>query len=128
MNRRELLQRITMSSLVSVIPFSSAVADRTRLKNARSLTNAGLDVPAVELIRSNCRLMAASPLRSSFRKGRLSSTSVDPGRVFENVMWFSVFPTVETLSGQALAGLLVFGSYLTAQPFAGLKGANPTNQ
>jgi len=43
-------------------------------------------------------------------------------------LWFSVFPTVETLSAQALAGLLVFGSYLTAQPFAGLKGANPTNQ
>jgi high-affinity iron transporter len=39
-------------------------------------------------------------------------------------LWFSAFPTVETLSAQALAGLLVFGSYLTAQPFAGLKGAN----
>jgi hypothetical protein len=49
MNRRELLQRTTMFSLVSAIPFSSAVADRTRLENARSLTNAGLDVPAVEL-------------------------------------------------------------------------------
>ena len=43
-------------------------------------------------------------------------------------LWFSVFPTVETLTAQALAGLLVFGSYLTAQPFAGLKGANRTNQ
>jgi high-affinity iron transporter len=43
-------------------------------------------------------------------------------------LWFSVFPTVETLSAQALAGLLVFGSYFTAQPFAGLKGANPANQ
>ena len=43
-------------------------------------------------------------------------------------IWLSVFPTVETLSAQALAGLLVFGSYFTAQPFAGLKGANPTNQ
>ena len=39
-------------------------------------------------------------------------------------LWFSVFPTVETLSAQTLAGLLVFGSYLTAQPFAGLKGVN----
>jgi hypothetical protein len=39
-------------------------------------------------------------------------------------LWFSVFPTVETLSAQALAGLLVFGSYITAQPFAGFKGAN----
>ena len=29
---------------------------------------------------------------------------------------------------QALAGLLVFGSYLAAQPFAELIGANPTNQ
>ena len=43
-------------------------------------------------------------------------------------LWFSVFPTVETLSAQVLAGLLVFGSYLTAQPLAGLKGANRTNQ
>jgi high-affinity iron transporter len=33
-------------------------------------------------------------------------------------LWFSVFPTVETLSAQALAGLLVFGSYITARPFA----------
>lgn len=33
-------------------------------------------------------------------------------------LWFSIFPTVETLSAQALAGLLVFGSYFTAQPFA----------
>lgn len=36
-------------------------------------------------------------------------------------LWFSIFPTVETLSAQALAGLLVFGSYLTAQPFARFK-------
>jgi hypothetical protein len=32
-----------------------------------------------------------------------------------------VFPTVETPSAQALAGLLVFGSYFTAQPLAGFK-------
>jgi high-affinity iron transporter len=37
-------------------------------------------------------------------------------------LWLSVFPTVETLSAQALAALLLFGSYITAQPFAGLKG------
>jgi hypothetical protein len=37
-------------------------------------------------------------------------------------LWFSVFPTVETLSAQALAGVLVFGSYIAAQPFARLKG------
>jgi high-affinity iron transporter len=36
-------------------------------------------------------------------------------------LWFSIFPTVETLSAQALAGLLVFGSYLSTQPFASLK-------
>lgn len=36
-------------------------------------------------------------------------------------LWFSVFPTVEALSAQALAGVLVFGSYLAAQPFAGFK-------
>lgn len=32
-------------------------------------------------------------------------------------IWLSVFPTVETLSAQALAGILVFGSYFTAQSF-----------
>ena len=37
-------------------------------------------------------------------------------------VWFSVFPTVETLTAQALAGLLVFGSYITAQPLARFKG------
>jgi high-affinity iron transporter len=31
-------------------------------------------------------------------------------------LWFSVFPTVETLSAQAIAGLLVLGSYIVAQP------------
>jgi high-affinity iron transporter len=30
-------------------------------------------------------------------------------------LWFSVFPTVETLIAQVLAGLVVFGSYLTAR-------------
>jgi high-affinity iron transporter len=30
-------------------------------------------------------------------------------------LWFSIFPTVETLSAQALAGLLVAGSYFVAQ-------------
>ena len=34
-------------------------------------------------------------------------------------LWFSVFPTVETLSAQALAGALVFGSYFTARSFPG---------
>jgi high-affinity iron transporter len=31
-------------------------------------------------------------------------------------LWFSIFPTVETLSAQAFAGLLVAGSYFVAQP------------
>ncbi len=31
-------------------------------------------------------------------------------------LWFSIFPTVETLSAQLLAGILVLGSYITAQP------------
>lgn len=31
-------------------------------------------------------------------------------------LWFSVFPTVETLSAQAVAGILVAGSYFVAQP------------
>jgi high-affinity iron transporter len=34
-------------------------------------------------------------------------------------LWFSIFPTVETLSAQALAALLVFGSYLTARSAPG---------
>jgi hypothetical protein len=28
-------------------------------------------------------------------------------------LWFSVFPTIETLTAQTLAGLLVFGFYFT---------------
>jgi len=31
-------------------------------------------------------------------------------------LWFSIFPTVETLAGQLVAGILVFGSYISAQP------------
>lgn len=34
-------------------------------------------------------------------------------------LWLSVFPTVETLSAQLLAGLVVFGSYLTARSLPG---------
>lgn len=34
-------------------------------------------------------------------------------------MWLSIFPTVETLTAQALAALLVFGSYFTARSAVG---------
>jgi high-affinity iron transporter len=34
-------------------------------------------------------------------------------------LWLSVFPTVETLSAQLLAGFLVFGSYITARSLPG---------
>jgi high-affinity iron transporter len=30
-------------------------------------------------------------------------------------LWFSIFPTVETLAAQLVAGILVFGSYISAQ-------------
>jgi len=30
-------------------------------------------------------------------------------------LWFSIFPTVETLGAQVVAGILVFGSYVCAQ-------------
>jgi high-affinity iron transporter len=30
-------------------------------------------------------------------------------------VWFSIFPTLETLSGQAIAGILIFGSYFVAR-------------
>jgi high-affinity iron transporter len=30
-------------------------------------------------------------------------------------LWFSVFPTVETLAAQAIAGMLVIGSYFGAR-------------
>jgi high-affinity iron transporter len=35
-------------------------------------------------------------------------------------LWFSVFPTVETLVSQLLAGTLVFGSYYTARRLPGM--------
>jgi high-affinity iron transporter len=35
-------------------------------------------------------------------------------------LWFSVFPTVETLVSQLLAGVLVFGSYFTARRLPGM--------
>lgn len=35
-------------------------------------------------------------------------------------LWFSVFPTVETLVSQLLAGALVFGSYFTARRLPGM--------
>jgi high-affinity iron transporter len=31
-------------------------------------------------------------------------------------LWLSIFPTVETLAAQVAAGVLVFGSYISAQP------------
>jgi high-affinity iron transporter len=38
-------------------------------------------------------------------------------------LWFSIFPTVETLAAQAAAGLLVLGSYFAAR-FRSLRTAN----
>ena len=35
-------------------------------------------------------------------------------------VWFSVFPTVETLVSQLVAGLLVFGSYFAARRLPGM--------
>lgn len=35
-------------------------------------------------------------------------------------LWFSVFPTVETLVSQLLAGALVFGSYYAARRLTGM--------
>ena len=35
-------------------------------------------------------------------------------------LWFSVFPTVETLVSQLVAGVLVFGSYFTARQLPGM--------
>ena len=35
-------------------------------------------------------------------------------------LWFSVFPTVETLASQIVAGVLVFGSYFTARWLPGM--------
>jgi len=43
-------------------------------------------------------------------------------------LWFSVFPTVETLSAQILGGVLVVGSYLVAQPSNRIREANPQPQ
>jgi high-affinity iron transporter len=34
--------------------------------------------------------------------------------------WFSIFPTIETLSAQVVAGLLIFGSYVAARAFNGI--------
>jgi high-affinity iron transporter len=31
-------------------------------------------------------------------------------------LWFAVFPTLETLAAQAIAALLVLGSYIVARP------------
>ena len=42
-------------------------------------------------------------------------------------LWLSIFPTIETLGAQALAGLLVFGSYVTSRALRGrarFKGTN----
>lgn len=45
-------------------------------------------------------------------------------------LWFSVFPTYETISAQLLAALLVVGSYYAARRFGGvpLAGADPVQE
>jgi len=40
-------------------------------------------------------------------------------------MWFAIFPTVETLGGQALAALIVIGSFFLAKKQRGGKGLAP---
>lgn len=41
-------------------------------------------------------------------------------------LWFAVFPTVETLGGQALAAVLVIGSFFLARKVRGGQGMAPT--
>jgi high-affinity iron transporter len=42
-------------------------------------------------------------------------------------LWFSIFPTIETLGAQAVAGLLVFGSYVTSRALQGGARFNRAN-
>jgi high-affinity iron transporter len=43
-------------------------------------------------------------------------------------VWFSVFPTVETLTVQAVAAVLVLGSYVIARPKTGGRGSGPVRR
>jgi high-affinity iron transporter len=102
---------IFLSAIVAVLTF---VAHR-RLPYRKMLVLTGglLGIVLVVMVGEQAQEMQLAHWISSTRL--ISLENVIPGWM---ELWFSVFPTAETLLAQAAAGVLVLGSYIAANRFA----------
>jgi high-affinity iron transporter len=101
---------LTLSGFVAVLTF----ALQQRLPYRKMLITTGVLLGFVLLV------MVGEQAQEMQLAQWIPTTSIVP---LENIipgwmgMWFAVFPTVETLAAQAMAGLLVIGSYFAAKKF-----------
>ncbi|CAN5495061.1 hypothetical protein BH18VER1_BH18VER1_04410 [soil metagenome] len=99
---------LTLSGFVAVLTF----ALQQRLPYRKMLITTGVLLGVVLLV------MVGEQAQEMQLAGWVATTSIAP---LENIipgwmgMWFAVFPTVETLVAQAMAALLVVGSYFAAK-------------
>ena len=112
---------LLLSGIVAVLTF---VAHR-RLPYRKMLVLTGLMLGVVFLVMvgEEVQEMQLAHWISTTKLPRLEAILPDWGG-----LWFAVFPTVETLTAQAIAGFLVIGSYFAARASAGKPAGenNPT--
>jgi YHS domain-containing protein/putative intracellular protease/amidase len=85
MNRRELLQKTTVFSLVGAIPFSLAGGKRVPLENAGSGNGTAPDQPAVDLNPLKPPAQGSIPVAFVISEGAVLIDFSGPWEVFENV-------------------------------------------
>ncbi len=108
---------LTLSAMVAVLTFVL----QQRLPYRKMLITTGILLGVVLLV------MVGEQAQEMQLAHWISTTPI--GRL-ENVippwmgMWFAVFPTVETLAAQLIAGILVIGSYYAARHFGGVLPEN----
>jgi len=60
-------------------------------------------------------VMVGEEAQEMQQAGWISTTSIHLAMPAWLGVWFSIFPTVQTLAAQAFAAILVIGSYIAAQ-------------
>src|SRR5258708_16905304 len=96
---------LSLTAIVAVLTFIA----HKRLPYKKMLVYTGLLLAVVLLV------MVGESVQEMQQAGWIATTSVPvkfPGWLG---LWFSIFPNVQSLAAQAIAGLLVFGSYFTSQ-------------
>ena len=113
---RGVLVGLALTSIVAVLTFVA----QHRLPYRRMLVLTGVLLGGVLLV------MVGEQAQEMQLAGWMSTTTIHSLRGLIPAwagLWFSVFPTVQTLGAQALAALLVVGSYVVARARVGARAA-----